>query len=94
MTLQNAAEGEQSATATAERLDGQVESLQGDVAELQRQLAQQSSQLTSQAADLAELAGTRLKLQDSQVSCCSCLIGQSCRLAEEYIRLNVRCPIS
>ena len=59
-----------------------METLQGDVAELRRQLDQQSSQLTSQAADSAELANSRLKLQDSQVRCWPCLIGQSCRLAE------------
>ncbi len=82
VTLQDAAEGKQFATATAERLGGQVETLQGDVTELRRQLAQQSSQLSSQAGDLAELADTRFKLQDSQVRCCLCLIKQSCRLAE------------
>ncbi len=59
-----------------------METLQGEVAELRRQLAQQSSQLTSQAADSAELANTRLKLRDSQVRCCLCLTGQSCRLVE------------
>ena len=82
VTLQEAAEGKQFATATAERLGSQVEILQGDVAELRRQLEQQSSQLSSQAADSAELANSRLKLSDSQVRCCLCLIGQSCRLAE------------
>jgi len=82
VTLQEAAKGKQFATATAERLGGQVETLQGEVAELQRQLEQQSSQMSSQATDSAELANTRLKLRDSQVCCCLCLVGQSCRLAE------------
>ncbi len=82
MTLQDAAEGKRFATATAERLGGQVETLQGNVTALQRQLAQQSSQLSSQAADLAELATARLKLQESQVRCCLCLIAvmQTCRM--------------
>ena len=65
MILQGAAGGEQSATATAERLGGQSETLQGATAELKRQLEQQSSQLSSQAA---EVGTTRQKLQVTQVS--------------------------
>ena len=62
MILQGAAGGEQSATATAERLGGQSETLQGATAELKRQLEQQSSQLSSQAA---EVGNTRKKLQET-----------------------------
>ncbi len=57
--------GKQSATATGERLGGQVGTLQGAAAELKRQLEQQSSRLSSQAT---ELDITRLKLQETQVS--------------------------
>ena len=65
MILQGAAGGEQSATATAERLGGQSETLQGATAELKRQLEQQSSQLSSQAA---EVGNTRKKVQETQVT--------------------------
>ena len=65
MILQGTAGGEQSATLTAECLGGQVDSLQGDAAELKHQLKHQSSQLSSQAV---ELARSRQKLQETQVS--------------------------
>ncbi|KAL0047839.1 hypothetical protein WJX82_001227 [Trebouxia sp. C0006] len=64
--LQEAAEGKQSATATAERLGGQVETLQGEVAELRRQLAQQSnSQVACKALEKAQgrAEGLRQQLQ-------------------------------